>query len=150
MLMASFVLMALGGEKKQLEGAIKYVALNLISSAFFLTALGILYGMAGTLNMAELSLHLNNAESTGVITTLAMLFLVAFGIKSALFPLFFWLPASYHTPPVSVSAIFAGLLTKVGVYTLIRVFTLLFLQNTEYTYYLILIIAGINMVSGVL
>lgn len=150
MLMSSFVLLALGGEKQQLEGAIKYVTLNLISSAFFLTALGILYGMTGTLNMADLSLQLARPEQSGVATTLAMLFLVAFGIKSALFPLFFWLPASYHTPPVAVSAIFAGLLTKVGVYTLLRVFTLLFTQDVAYTHALILLIAGLTMVTGVL
>jgi multicomponent Na+:H+ antiporter subunit D len=79
-----------------------------------------------------------------------MLFLVAFGIKAAIFPLFFWLPASYHTPPVAVSAIFAGLLTKVGVYALIRVFTLLFVQDVSYTHSLILIVAGLTMVTGVL
>ncbi len=150
MLMSSFVLMALGGEKAQLEGAIKYVTLNLISSAFFLTALGILYGMAGTLNMADLAQLAKAVEKPGVATTLSMLFLVAFGIKSAIFPLFFWLPASYHTPPVPVSAIFAGLLTKVGVYTLLRVFTLLFIQNPGYTHKLILVLAGLTMVTGVL
>ena len=150
MLMSSFVLLALGGEKAQLEGAIKYVTLNLISSAFFLTALGILYGMAGTLNMADLAQQLNTVKNPAVVTTLSMLFLVAFGIKSAVFPLFFWLPASYHTPPVPVSAIFAGLLTKVGVYTLLRVFTLLFVQNPGYTHSLILAIAGLTMVTGVL
>lgn len=150
MLMASFVLLALGGEKSQLEGAIKYVTLNLISSALFLTALGILYGMEGTLNMADLSRQMSNDMHMGLVSTLSMLFLVAFGIKSALFPLFFWLPASYHTPAVSVSAIFAGLLTKVGVYTLIRVFTLLFHQDVAYTHTIILVIAGLTMVTGVL
>jgi multicomponent Na+:H+ antiporter subunit D len=79
-----------------------------------------------------------------------MLFLAAFGIKAALFPFFFWLPASYHTPPVAVSAIFAGLLTKVGVYSLIRVFTLLFVQDVGYTHSLILVISGLTMVTGVL
>jgi len=81
---------------------------------------------------------------------LAMLFLVAFGTKAAVFPLFFWLPASYHTPPVAVSAIFAGLLTKVGVYALIRVFTLVFVQDTGFTHRLILVLAGLTMVTGVL
>ena len=150
MLMASFVMLALGGEKEQLEGAIKYVTLNLLSSVFFLTALGILYGMAGTLNMADLARQLGSLEHPDVVVTVAMLFLVAFGIKSAIFPLFFWLPASYHTPPVPVSAIFAGLLTKVGVYTLVRVFTLLFVQDVDYTHGLILILAGFTMVVGVL
>lgn len=150
MLMASFVLLALGGERGQLEGAIKYVTLNLVASTFFLSALGLLYGLVGTLNMADVARMLDQIERPGLVSTLAMLFFAAFGIKAALFPFFFWLPASYHTPPVAVSAIFAGLLTKVGVYALIRVFTLLFNQDVGYTHNLILIIAGLTMVTGVL
>ncbi|RQW83200.1 MAG: Na+/H+ antiporter subunit D, partial [Geobacter sp.] len=150
MLIASFVLLALGGHREQMEGAIKYVALNLIASTFLLSAIGILYGVAGTLNMADLARYLQGAPHTGLMTVLAMLFLIAFGIKSALFPLFFWLPASYHTPPAAVSAIFAGLLTKVGVYSLIRVFTLLFVRDIAFTHGLILLIAGLTMVTGVL
>jgi multicomponent Na+:H+ antiporter subunit D len=153
MLMASFVLMALGGERGQMEGAIKYVALNLVSSAMFLSALGLLYGMAGTLNMADLAQKFSvnpPTQSPGLVTAVAMLFMVAFGIKAAVFPLFFWLPASYHTPPVAVSALFAGLLTKVGVYALIRVFTLIFLQDIGYTHSLLLVIAALTMISGVL
>lgn len=153
MLMASFVLMALGGERGQMEGAIKYVALNLVSSAMFLSALGLLYGMAGTLNMADLAQKFSvnpPSQYPGLVTAVAMLFMVAFGIKAAVFPLFFWLPASYHTPPVAVSALFAGLLTKVGVYALIRVFTLIFLQDVGYTHGLLLILAAMTMVSGVL
>lgn len=150
MLMASFVLMVLGSERAQIEGALKYVTLNLLSSAVFLAAVGILYGTVGTLNMADLAVKLRESAHPGLMTTLAMLFLIAFGIKAAIFPLFFWLPASYHTPPVAVSAIFAGLLTKVGVYALIRVFTLLFVQDVGYTHSLILIIAALTMVTGVL
>jgi multicomponent Na+:H+ antiporter subunit D len=150
MLIASFVLLALGGERAQLEGAIKYVTLNLVSSALFLTAVGILYGVAGTLNMADLAVNLHRTAQPGLVTTLAILFFVAFGIKAAVFPLFFWLPASYHTPPVAVSAVFAGLLTKVGVYAMIRVFTLLFIQEPGYTHRLILIVAGLTMIAGVL
>lgn len=150
MLMASFVLMALGGERAQLEGAIKYVILNLMASALFLTAIGILYSIAGTLNMADLSLRLPNIVEPQLITVVAILFLVAFGIKSAAFPFFFWLPASYHTPPVAVTALFSGLLTKVGVYSLVRVFTLLFLEDVAFTHNLILILAGFTMVTGVL
>jgi multicomponent Na+:H+ antiporter subunit D len=150
MLMASFILLALGGEKPQLEGGIKYVTLNLLSSAFFLTALGMLYGTVGTLNMADLARQLPTLENQGLVTTLAILFMIAFGIKSAVFPFFFWLPASYHTPPVPVSAIFAGLLTKVGVYTIIRTFSLLFTHDTSYTHFLLLTIAGFTMVTGVL
>jgi multicomponent Na+:H+ antiporter subunit D len=150
MLIASFVLLALGGQRKQMEGAIKYVALNLLASTLFLSAIGMLYGVAGTLNMADLARYLHSAPNTGLMTVLAMLFLMAFGIKSAIFPMFFWLPASYHTAPAEVSAIFAGLLTKVGVYSLIRIFTLLFVQDIGFTHGLILLLSGLTMVSGVL
>jgi multicomponent Na+:H+ antiporter subunit D len=150
MLMASFVLMALGGEPDQLRGAIKYVTINLLASALFLAAVGILYGIAGTLNMADLAVKLSDTSEPGLLTLLAMLFLIAFGIKAAIFPLFFWLPASYHTPPVAVSAVFAGLLTKVGVYALIRVFTLIFVQEPAFTHRLILVFAGLTMLTGVL
>lgn len=150
MLIASFVLLALGGDRAQLEGTIKYVTLNLMSSALFLAGVGIVYGAVGTLNMADLARQLGGLKQPGLKTTLAMLFLLAFGIKSAIFPLFFWLPASYHTPPAPVSAIFAGLLTKVGVYALIRVFTLIFIHDIGLTHTLILILAGLTMVTGIL
>lgn len=153
MLMASFVLIALGGERAQMAGALKYVVLNLMASALFLAGLGILYGMAGTLNMADLGVKfatLSSGSSRGLVTVLGMMFLVAFGIKSAVFPLFSWLPASYHTPPVTITALFSGLLTKVGAYAILRVFTLIFVQDAEFTHTLILIIAGFTMVTGVL
>ena len=153
MLISSFVLMALGGERAQMAGAIKYVTINLISSAMFLAALGILYGIAGTLNMADLAVKFSQIESDSsraLISTMSVLFLAAFGIKAAIFPLFFWLPASYHTPPAAIAAIFSGLLTKVGVYALIRVFTLIFLQDTSFTHTLILILSCLTMLIGVL
>ena len=149
MLISSFVLLALGSERRQLEGAIKYVTLNLLASALFLAAAGISYGIAGSLNMADLAVRFQLAPA-GLVTTLAMLFLLAFGIKAALFPLFSWLPSAYHTPPTAVSAIFAGLLTKVGVYAIVRVFTLIFVQNQTYTHAIILVLAGLTMVTGVL
>ena len=149
MLISSFVLMCLGGEKPQMEGAVKYVVLNLISSSFFLAACGILYGQTGTLNMADLAVTAREMRPE-LLTMTAMLFLVAFGLKAAIFPLFFWLPASYHTPPVAVSAVFAGLLTKVGVYALMRVFTLIFTNDVLFTHGLLLGLAGFTMVTGVL
>lgn len=149
MLISSFGLMTLGGERAQLEGGLKYVVINMVSSTLFLSALGILYGATGTLNMAHLSQRLALAP-VGLTTVLASLFIIVFGIKAGMFPLFFWLPASYHTPPVAVSAVFAGLLTKVGVYALIRVFTLIFLRDVGYTHALLLVISGLTMVTGVL
>jgi len=150
LLISSFVLMTLGSERTQIEGALKYVTLNLISSALFLSGIGILYGKIGTLNMADLAYKLSLEPQSYLIGSSAMLFLIAFGIKAAIFPLFFWLPDSYHTPPVAVSAIFAGLLTKVGVYAMIRAFTLFFVHNVDFTHTLILIISGFTMVTGVL
>ena len=149
LLSASFVLLALGGERKQMEGSVKYVALNLISSALFLAGIGILYGMAGTLNMAQLAQVVSEGGSGGSATLSAALFLAGFGIKAGIFPLYFWLPASYPTPPASVSAIFSGLLTKVGVYALIRVFTLIFAEDVAFTHGLLLGLAALTMVIGV-
>jgi multicomponent Na+:H+ antiporter subunit D len=149
MLMSSFVMIALGGERSQVEGAIKYVVLNLLSSMLFLSAVGLTYNLVGTLNMADLAVRLPGTQASSQVSLIAMLFLVAFGIKSAIFPLFFWLPASYHTPPVAITALFSGLLTKVGVYALFRVFTLLFVQDIAYTHTIILVIAGFTMVTGV-
>lgn len=150
LLISSFILMPLGNRPEQLEGALKYVVINLLGSMLLLAGIGILYGMTGTLNMADLARLLPESASPDTVTAVAMLFLAAFGIKAAVFPLFFWLPASYHTPPVSVSALFSGLLTKVGVYALIRMFTLLFTVDTGFTHTILLWIAGLTMLTGVL
>jgi multicomponent Na+:H+ antiporter subunit D len=150
MLTASFVLLTLGGEKKQLNGAIKYVSINLVSSLFFLAGIGLLYGKTGTLNMADLALKLSLADNNVLMNTSAVLFFVAFSIKAAVFPFFFWLPASYHTPPVAITALFAGLLTKVGVYSMIRFYTLFFVQDKLFWHPLFLWIGGFTMVIGVL
>lgn len=150
MLISSFVLMCLGGERPQMEGAVKYVTLNLISSSLFLAACGILYAQTGSLNMADLAVRTREFMRPELITMTAMLFLVSFGLKAGIFPLFFWLPASYHTPPVAVSAVFAGLLTKVGIYALIRVFTLIFTGDVPYTHGLLLALAVLTMITGVL
>jgi multicomponent Na+:H+ antiporter subunit D len=125
-IISSFVLLTIGGEKAQIEGAVKYFTLNILASVIFLTAIAVLYGITGTLNMADLSLKIAAIEDKTLVNICAMIFFVGFGIKSAVFPLYFWLPASYHTPPHAVAAIFGGLLTKVGVYAMIRVFTLIF------------------------
>ncbi|MEM0962959.1 MAG: Na+/H+ antiporter subunit D [Bacteroidota bacterium] len=150
LLISSFVLLVLGNGRGQVRGAVVYVLINLVGSMGFLAAIGLLYGVTGTLNLADLSVRLAEVGSPGLVTAISMLFLIAFGIKAAVFPLFFWLPASYHTPPIAISAIFAGLLTKVGVYALIRVFTLLFTQDIGFTHTILLWIAGLTMVTGVL
>ncbi len=149
MLVASFVLMALYRNKLQVRAAFSYVTLNLLASAILLTALGLLYGKAGTLNMADLSQRWSEGERPPLQLAMAALFLTAFGIKAALFPWFSWLPASYHTPPAAVSAIFAGLLTKVGVYSMFRVFTLLFQDVHPGAPTFLLIVSLVTMTVGV-
>jgi multicomponent Na+:H+ antiporter subunit D len=150
MLIASFVLMSLHRTRAQLHAAFTYVGLNLLASAFLLTAIGLLYGQAGTLNLADLARAWPERRTPGLDAALSMLFLTAFGIKAGLFPLFFWLPASYHTPPAAVGALLAGLLTKVGVYAMIRVFTLLFPDPNASVYSVLLVLSAITMVVGVI
>lgn len=146
-IISSFVLISIGGEKNQLEGAIKYFTLNFFGSLIFLTALGVIYGLTGSLNMADIALKIKDIDSQVLIDISAVLFLTAFSIKSAVFPLNFWLPASYHTPPSAVSAIFSGLLTKVGVYALLRMMTLIFPQD-EFLLNLLLILSVLTIISG--
>lgn len=128
-IISSFVLMTLGGRRSQIEGAVKYMAMNILASMLFLTGIAILYGITGTLNMADLSLKVAATENRNLLDIAAVFLIVGFGIKSAVFPLYFWLPSSYHTPPSAVAAIFGGLLTKVGVYALFRIFTLVFVPD---------------------
>lgn len=119
MLIASFGLMVLGERDAVLDGAVKYGFINFLATTFFLLALGLLYGATGTLNMADLVQAAPMAHPV-VMAGIAALLLLAFGIKAAAFPVNAWLPASYHTPPAVISALFAGLLTKVGLYALLR------------------------------
>lgn len=150
LLISSFVLMTMGGKSPQFEGGFKYVAMNLVSSILFLAGLGILYGKVGSLNMADVAMKLVQDPDGFLINSSAVLFLCGFAIKAGLFPFFFWLPASYHTPQFAISALFAGLLTKVGVYALIRCFTLIFVPHGGFIDELLLWMAGLTMVTGVL
>lgn len=150
MLMSSFVLLTLGGERPQLAGGMKYVTLNLISSTIFLIAAGLTYAVTGTLNIADLTHRLSDMSAPGITTLLAGLFLIAFGIKAAIFPLFFWLPEAYHTPPIAITALFGGILTKVGIYSMWRVLVMIFPQDMAYLQPIILIIAALTMITGVL
>jgi len=150
MLMASFVLVALPGGRPQLEAAVKYLTLNFIASAFFLVGLGVLYGMVGTLNMADLSLKLAALEQPQLLSSSAVLFLIAFGVKAGIFPFYFWLPSSYHVIPTPVAAVFAGLLTKVGVYACVRVFTLVYSGHQDFIGSILLPLGILTMITGVL
>ena len=146
-IISSFVLLTIGGRKIQIEGAVKYFTLNMLSSIVFLTGIAMLYGVTGSLNMAELSQIIPTIENKGLVQTISLVFMIGFGVKAGVFPLYLWLPASYHTPPAAVSALFGGLLTKVGVYALIRVFTLIFpLEGLNQD--IMMIIAGFTVFFG--
>lgn len=131
LLISSFGLLILGSEKGQLDGATKYAFLNLVATTLFLIATAYLYGIFGTLNMADIAIKIAESDGSQPLNTVAGLFLLAFIMKAAAFPVNFWLPAAYHTPRVVVSALFAGLLTKVGVYAILRIYTMLFSLQRE-------------------
>ncbi|WP_449538983.1 Na+/H+ antiporter subunit D [Ferdinandcohnia sp. Marseille-Q9671] len=147
MLVSSYVLISLGGTKIQLRESIKYILVNLISSFLFLVAVAYLYAMVGTLNLAHLSVRIAEVGQDGVMTTVAILFLLVFSLKAGLL-LFFWLPGSYSAPPTAIAALFAALLTKVGIYAIIRVFTLVFYHEPGITHLLIGILAALTMLLG--
>ncbi|VEG45979.1 formate hydrogenlyase subunit 3/multisubunit Na+/H+ antiporter, MnhD subunit [Mycolicibacterium flavescens] len=125
LLAASFVLLTVGASKDRVRAGISYVMVSMVGSLIFLFGLALVYGATGTLNLAELSVRLEEV-SGGVRSAMFAVLLVAFGIKAAVFPLSAWLPDSYPTAPAPVTAVFAGLLTKVGVYSIIRAHSLLF------------------------
>lgn len=133
MLMASYALLVIGTSKPQLNQAYKYVLLNLLASTIFVMAAGMVYGMMGTLNLADLARIVSERQMAGVplptgFTALGVLLLLVFGLKGAFFPLWFWLPDTYWTPPIAVAGLFGGMLTKVGVYAVARTFPLVFAQ----------------------
>ncbi|MBA5779059.1 Na+/H+ antiporter subunit D [Stappia sp. F7233] len=149
LLISSFGMLVLGNEKEQLDGAVKYAVLNIIATTLFLISTGLLYGLFGTLNMADIAIKTRESGLTGPLASIAVLYLLAFGMKAAAFPVNFWLPASYHTPRIVVSAVFAGLLTKVGVYALLRIFILLMPQARIALTDVIALVAIATMITGI-
>ncbi|MGK7379417.1 Na+/H+ antiporter subunit D [Planococcus sp. 1R117A] len=148
LLMSSYMLIVHGGQKPQLRETIKYLLVNIISSALFVSAVAFLYSVTGTLNMADLAVKIPQIEATGILTVIAVLFLIVFGFKAAIFPLYFWLPGAYYAPPIPILALFGALLTKVGVYAIMRTYTLFFTMNTDFTHELLAIIAILTILAG--
>ncbi|WP_075290186.1 Na+/H+ antiporter subunit D [Pararhizobium arenae] len=150
LLISSFGLLVIGSEHRQIDGAVKYGFLNLVATTLFLIATGYLYGIFGTLNMADIARKAGTLPDSAPLMTLVALYLFAFAMKAAAFPVNFWLPASYHTPRIVVSALFAGLLTKVGVYALLRIGVMLFPTEREALSTVIAVVAGFTMITGAL
>ncbi|WP_372611054.1 monovalent cation/H+ antiporter subunit D [Halomonas sp.] len=127
LLLASYALLIHGGGKSRIQSAVHYVALNLAGSSLFLISVGVLYGATGTLNMADMAMRVSElpAERAGLVTAGALMLLVVFGLKAAILPLYFWLPRAYAAAPAPVAALFA-IMTKVGIYAILRVYSLIF------------------------
>ena len=149
-LLASYALIAIGAGRLRTEAAFKYVVINVIGSTFLLMGIGLLYGELGTLNMAHLAIRAESAENGAVVTAVAALLMAAFGIKAALIPFHFWLPGAYAQLPSGVAVFFGAVLTKVGVYSMIRVFTLVLGHDQDYVQPLLFVMAGLSIVLGAL
>ncbi|ANS79316.1 Na(+) H(+) antiporter subunit D [Serinicoccus hydrothermalis] len=147
LLSASFVLLTLGGTVERVRAGTTYVLVSLLSSLIFLAAIGLVYAATGTINLALLSERLGEI-SLGTVALLNLMLLIGFAVKAAVFPMSGWLPESYPTAPAPVTAVFAGLLTKVGVYAMIRTQTLLFPQARFDD--LLLVAALLTMIVGIL
>ncbi len=130
LLLASYALLMHGGGKARIGAGVHYVVLNLVGSALFLIALGVLYGATGTLNMADMGrrIAMLDADSSALVSAGALLLIVVFSLKAAILPLYFWLPATYAAAPAPIAALFA-IMTKVGLYAILRVKTLVFADS---------------------
>ncbi len=148
LLAASFVLLTLGGTGERIRAGSVYVVVSLVSSLLFLSAVALVYAATGTVNIAQVAQRLPDVDPT-VSLALQLLLLLAFGIKAAIFPLSAWLPDSYPTAPAPVTAVFAGLLTKVGVYSIIRTQTVLF-PHEPVVDRVLLVLALATMLVGIL
>ncbi len=144
-LVASYVLLTHQGREAQIRSGMTYVVINLFASTLFLFGVAIVYAATGTVNMALLAERIPELPAATQVG-IGLWFLVVFGTKAAIFPLFSWLPDSYPTAPTTITAVFAGLLTKIGVYVLIRFFTLMELEQLGP---LLLVVAGFTMIIGV-
>ncbi|QSB07111.1 Na+/H+ antiporter subunit D [Natronoglycomyces albus] len=147
LLVASFVLLTLGSTENRIRAGTTYAVVSILSSVVFLVAIGLIYAATGTLNLAQLAHRLDDLPDD-LRLLLQIMLLLGFGIKAAVFPLSAWLPDSYPTAPAPVTAVFAGLLTKIGVYAIIRTDTLLFPDDRAVNY--LMVAAGLTMVVGIM
>lgn len=147
LLFSSYVLLTMGGTGSRIRAGSTYVVVNLLSACLFLATIATVYAATGTVNLAQLAIRLPEIDP-GVQSLIQLMLFVVFGLKAAVFPMSAWLPDSYPTAPAPVTAVFAGLLTKVGVYALLRTQTLLFPHQPATD--LLLWVAILTMIIGIL
>lgn len=150
MLIASYALLTLEADNWSVKQAFPYLAINLAGGTLFLCAAGLAYALFGTLNFADISVRVADMEGDARILAVALLLMVVFCTKAGLFPLFYWLPNSYTTLPFPLAALFAGLLTKVGVYVLLRLFCTILPHDLPLAHDLLVWLAGGTMVLAIL
>ncbi len=151
LLISSYALLCLNTKSFSSKEAVRFVGLNALGGTLFLAGAGLVYGRYGSLNFADLALRVRLEDPSWGAVALGTLFLVVFGLKAAVFPLFFWLPDAYPRVSPAMLPFFAGMLTKVGVYCLYRVFTFIFrIESDTWFSPLFFGIAGATMLVGVL
>lgn len=147
LLMSSYLLLLVGIKKEQLKSSISYVLMNVFAGSLFVISVGYLYTMVGSLNMAYISQTITKLEDKRGIFLVGAVMLFVFAMKGALFPLFTWMNRAYAAPPVAVSVIFAALLTKVGLYSIIRTYALFYYESSFIKYFL-LCLGIISIIAG--
>lgn len=150
MLVASYALLTLEANDRHIKEAFPYLAVNIFGSGIFLVAAGLAYRVFGTLNLAQISERASAMPNNFAVLLVVLLLTVVFGIKAGVFPLYYWLPNSYPILPFSLGALYSGMLTKVGIYVLLRMFCSVFPHDLDRVHMTLAWLAGFTMVLAVL
>jgi multicomponent Na+:H+ antiporter subunit D len=150
LLLASYALMTLETDRRHSRSALPYVTINLVGSALFLCACAFAYGLFGTLNFAEIAVRSSGMVGDVRVGILALMLVLVFALKAGLFPLYYWLPVSYPPLPPPIAAFYAGLLTKVGIYVLLRIVGTVLPPELTWLHTALAWAAGLTMIVGVL
>ena len=146
---ASYALVAFGVEAEELEASFKYLVLGGVSSLVILLAIALLYASTGTLNMADMSIYLQESSSKHLLFFIFALFLMGFGLKSAMVPFHAWLPDAHPSAPAPISAMLSGLIIKaLGIYCVVRIFFII-LGMAPIIKIILMVMGGLSMVIGV-
>lgn len=150
MLIASYALLTIETNDRDIKEAFPYLAINIFGSSLFLATAGLVYALFGTLNLAQLSVRAAELEGAFSVQLVTLLLMFVFGLKAGIFPLYYWLPNSYPILPFSLGAFYSGLLTKVGIYVMLRMLCTVFPHTLQNLYTLLAWLAGLTMVLAVL